>query len=127
MSINMKVEEIQKLEDGKHKGEIVKVEERTEPYHYIDIHISTPRKDGSDMIVKAGYPAKIFEDSKLGNLLKRFGHKLSVGENVNIDSLVGLDCEFITMTKGKYAEVIADSVTKFNKEESLVTDKPESS
>ena len=67
--MKLKVEAQTTLEDGKHQGRIVDVEYRTEPYKYTDIVIEF--SEGQQ--IKAGYPTKLMENSKLGLLLKRFG------------------------------------------------------
>jgi len=106
------VKEPNKLQDGLHSGIIVGVEERTQPYNYIDLVI---QPDGADMKMKAGYPDFLCETSKLGQLLKRFGYTLNKGENVNLQSLKDKAVVFITMTKpGKdgnnYANIVTESV-----------------
>ena len=121
--INIEVKEIVKLEEGLHKGEIVKVELRTQPYEYVDLHISAPTKNGSDAIVKAGYAAFITKETALGLLLTRFGIKLEKGSNVNVEALVGRECTFMSTTqvKGdkKYTKVINETVTPINITEAI--------
>lgn len=95
------------IEDGMHKGEIADVAYRTEPYGYTDVIIELA--DG--MKLTAGYPTVVMENSKLGKLLIRFGVTLTEGENVNPDVLlIGQKCQFQTITDGKFAKVLPESV-----------------
>ena len=105
----MKVQEPERIADGLHKGIIVGVEERHKPYEYLDLHIDC---DGKGIILKAGYPAKtLIADSKLGQMLTRFGCVLNVGADIDIKAvMLNKTCQFVTMTKGKFAEVLPDSV-----------------
>jgi len=111
--MEIKCEESIRLEDGKHMGQIIAVEERTEPYAYIDIVI---KPTGMDLSMKSGYPAFLNPTSKLGNLLMRFGAILKIGEPTDPEKLLkGKMVEFITIAKpgktGKvYANIIPDSV-----------------
>ncbi len=111
--MDVKCEESIRLEDGKHMGQIIAVEERTEPYAYIDLVI---KPTGTDLSMKAGYPAFLNPTSKLGNLLLRFGAVLKIGENFDPEKLMkGKMVEFMSIAKpgktGKvYANIIPDSV-----------------
>jgi hypothetical protein len=99
------------LEEGKHKGAIVKVEERKEPYEYVDVWIES---EGARL--KAGYPDIVSEKSKLGKLLMRFGVDLKAGQEVDIDKvLVGKTCQFMVVhEEGKdgntYHNVLGNTV-----------------
>ena len=111
--MEIEVKEIIKLEDGKQTGKIVGVQERKDPFHYIDVIIQ-PDKAGFQ--IKVGYPAHLSADSRLGCLLQRFGAVLVVKEKV--DPAVFLhdkECEFVTIgKKGKdgndYANVVPESL-----------------
>jgi len=94
------------IDDGKHTGIITGVEYRTTPYAYTDVVIET-----QGIKLKVGYPTMLMEESKLGQLLKRLNVVFVVGQKVNIDKeIIGKNVEFITMKKGKYANIIPDSV-----------------
>lgn len=105
------------LSDGQHSGQITKVIERTDPYHYLDIWI---RVHPDDVELKYGCPANISEKTKLGKLLMSFGLKLVTGSKVDPDKFLrDKKCSFLTMkTKGKdgfeYTEIVDGSVKPFN-------------
>jgi len=111
--MEIKCEESIRLEDGKHMGQIVAVEERTEPYAYMDLVI---QPTGHDLKMKAGYPMFLNPTSKLGNLLMRFGAVLEIGKTIDPETLLkGKMVEFMTIAKpgktGKtYANILPDSV-----------------
>ena len=98
-----------RIEDGKHKGKIVGVEYRDKPYQYTDVVIEMSE---TDIKLKASYPSFITTESKLGNLLARFGAELTVGKFLNPEKvLVNKDCEFVTITeKEKFAKVVSESL-----------------
>ena len=104
------VEKATSIEDGKHQGIIVDVQYRDSPYNYTDILIEF----NGGLQLKAGYPTKLMEKSKLGLLLRRFGLVIAEGLVVDPNILIGRRCEFITMTedtpKGSFARVITESV-----------------
>ena len=102
-----------KLEDGKHTGVIDDIQYRSDPYAYTDIVIKI-----DDMTLKAGYPSNIMEDSALGQLLKRFGAKIIVGEDYDVESFItkGMAVDFMVITEtskkdGKdYCNIIRESL-----------------
>lgn len=110
----MEIKPSLKVDDGLHKGVITEVLERTTPqqYKYIDVVIDF--EEGKT--IKASYPAFLSTESKLGNLLARFGADISTPNTfVNVEEvLVGKACQFLTMNKpvdGKiYPNVVSDSV-----------------
>lgn len=101
------------IEDGKHSGEITKVEERHDPYEYTDIFI---KLDDVDVEMRYGCPTLLSENSKLGRLMQIFG--VNAVPNTKTDPeavLVGKRAVFMTLTKknkeGKdYSEIIVDSI-----------------
>lgn len=98
------------LDDGVHEGAIIEIQERTEPYEYVDLIIES---EGSR--VKAGYPATINPVSNLGKLLTRFGVELKIDEEIDVEkTLVGKKVKFQTMTEErdgmKFSKVISTSV-----------------
>lgn len=102
------------IPDGQHVGVIVKVSERTDPYHYVDIWVEVHGQAGVEM--KYGCPANISEVSKLGRLLTTFGVTLNPGDKINPEKeLVGLGCKFMSLKKktkdGKeFSEIVEDSL-----------------
>ncbi|MEA1877252.1 MAG: hypothetical protein U9N86_10345 [Bacteroidota bacterium] len=106
------VKAIMKIEDGLHKGAITGVEERTEPYNYLDVVIEF--EEGKQ--IKAGYPDFLSTESKLGCLLARFGGDVSTpGSFIDPEEiLIGKKCQFMTLNKAKgdktYANVVPESL-----------------
>lgn len=120
----MKVKEPIVLEDGKHTGTIVRVEERTEPYEYTDVVI---KEDSKELELKYGCPTYLSTNSKLGRLLANF---TKVEVDIEIDPAEVLKdkrVEFMTLRKktekGEFTEIVADSVRPITVES--VTDIPE--
>ena len=111
--MKIKVEESIKLDDGKHEGTIEDIQYREKPYSYTDIVLNTKVK-GKDVKIKVSFPTNITENSALGLLLIRFGAKLAVGKDIEPEEFLtkGLNVEFQTITKGKYYEVIKESLKK---------------
>jgi hypothetical protein len=100
-----------RLDDGIHQGIITRLEERKEPYEYVDVIIEL---EGIE--VKASYPATINPISNLGKLLERFGIiELKIGQELEIDKLlIGKKVQFQTMIESRdgmdFSKVIANSV-----------------
>lgn len=109
------VEKSVKLDDGKYKGKIVKIEERTEPYHYLDIVIKESTTGGN---LTVGYPMKITEESALGKCIVRFGGELKVGEKLKLENIfaVSLDVVFMTLNKksdkGEFTNILKETLGK---------------
>jgi hypothetical protein len=106
------------VEEGKHSGEITKVEYRQTPFEYTDIYI---RVDGVDATLKYGVPTKLSPNTALGVLLSSFGQPLQIGQRIDPEkALVGKKCEFLVMTqtKGekKYSEVVKNSLRPNSKD-----------
>lgn len=110
MVIRLPIKETISVEEGRHTFKIVSVTERTEPYHYIDVHYELD----CGVVIKNGYPAVISENSALGKLLKQTNVAFEIGENVDVDDvLIGKSGSLITMNeetkKGTYARVVPGS------------------
>jgi len=110
-----KVKDIVRLEDGLHEGEIIKLLEREKPYPYVDLVIEFELKDHvGNMTV--GFPDFVSSQSKLGQLLIRFGQTLTVDEEIELNDLIGKKCQFVTVTKKskkddrEYSNIVPDSV-----------------
>lgn len=103
-----------KIPDGKHFGVIVNIRYRSRPYDYVDLIIES--KIEEEMIeLKVGYPALISENSKLGQLLMRFGEQLTEGIGIDPDEvLISKKCQFKTFTetneRGSFARIDTESV-----------------
>lgn len=102
-----------RLEDGKHEGVILSVQERSfkkgnEDITYVDIAINSEEKE-----VKASYSSNISEVSMLGKLLMRFGVELTEGKGIDPEKeLVGKDCVFQTTTNetSGFSDVLRETV-----------------
>lgn len=100
--------------DGEHEGVVFNVRYRKTPYEYVDVEVKLMQgKDEIDL--KVGYPMVLSKQSKLGQLIERFGVPLVDGESVDPDKvLIGQRCKFKTYTteskKGKFAQIIPDSL-----------------
>ena len=109
--MEIQVEAVKRIEDGKHEGEIIAIEYRQQPHKYTDIVIEF--EEGKK--IKTGVPTAVTTESKLGKLLLDFGANLQVGQGINPeDVLVGKLCTFMTMTRvterGSFANVISGSL-----------------
>jgi hypothetical protein len=107
----IKVEASKKIDDGVHKGTIKDVDYRTEPFNYTDIEIELDDK----VTIRASYPTMICPSSKLGRLLIRFGVKLEVGQELDIETiLIGKRCVFQSTSEEKdgvrYSKVLTESL-----------------
>jgi len=97
------------IEDGLHKGVIVRVEEREtkEKYHYIDVVIEF--EDGKS--IKQSFSDYLSQDSALGKLMTRFGADLTKVDGViKLENLISMTCQFMTVKTGKYSNVVEDSL-----------------
>lgn len=120
----LEAHELLNIPEGLHKGEITAVSERTKPYHYIDVHLSvsdTKRDDGTPVILKAGFPAWLTQNSKLGKLLVRMGVNFKPKQMVELNQLIGKKVTFQTLNteseSGTFANVIPESVKPATKGE----------
>jgi len=109
--MELTVEEIKTLDDGKHVGKIVEVRMREKPFKYVDLIIETQ----NGMKLAYGVPASLTVASKLGKLCLDFGASLEAGKKMDIDSIfVGKGCEFMTLNKktdrGSFANVVHGSL-----------------
>jgi len=111
--MEFKVEESKKIDDGSHKGVVVGIIYRDEPYKYSDILIEMSNVTG--VTLKVGYPSIVMPESRLGQLLKRFGAEIKVGTTVDPEKiLVGKNCQFVTISettpKGTFARIVPESL-----------------
>lgn len=108
--MKLTVEGSKKIDDGMHEGVITRLQERKDPYHYIDLVIEC---DGCEL--KAGYPATLQEKSNLGKLLNRFGIVLEIGKEMDLkEILIGKRVRFQTISEQKgdltFSKIITESV-----------------
>ena len=120
MPIELEVQEAIKVDEGKHTATIVRVVERKEQYHYIDLHF---RLDDVGLVIKGGYPASITENTKLGKLLERMGTKLEISTKLDLEvELLQKRVTLMTLNETKdgrtFARVVAGSVKPLQTEQS---------
>ena len=109
--MKIEVQEVKSIEDGKHIGKIIDLEYRDQPYKYTDVLIELA--NGAKL--KAGFPTLVNKDSKLGNLLIKFGATMEVGTSIDLESyLVGKACSFLTQSestpRGTFAKIVTSSI-----------------
>lgn len=114
--MEMEVQERKEYAEGKHKGEITKVENVQRPpknYKYTDIYV---QPDDFEVPIKYGCPTILSEGCKLFKLVDRFSEKkLKVGDKIDPETvLVGRKCEFVTVNeetgKGNFARIADGSL-----------------
>ena len=108
--MELKIEEVKKIEDGKHTGKIVEVSYRTEPFNYTDLTIEFEHYK-----MKVGFPTSVTKESKLGKLLVMFGANLVTGKHIDPEKILkNKMCTFLTMSKttdrGTYSNIVRDSL-----------------
>lgn len=121
---NLVIEEAKTIPQGLHNAVIsnVTIESRNsepdvkgekETYQYVDLHVKLD--EVPDIILRAGFPAKVTEKTGLGMLLQRFGHKIEVGKQINvITALKGKKIKCITAdetnSRGTFARIQQSSI-----------------
>lgn len=98
IKMKAKVHEVVVLKDGSYVGEIIDIQYREEPYNYVDIVV---REKESGKGLKVGVPFYVAENSKLGEMLIRFGAELKPDKEIEVEDFikVGSYVDFITMMK----------------------------
>lgn len=108
------------IQDGTHRGVIIEIEYRTEPYEYTDVWVELKTKD-EPIRLKYGCPTTVSSESKFGKLLKSFGAKLVPDEMIDDKILIGKECVFLTMTEErdgkKFAKIVENSLKPVDKGE----------
>lgn len=99
------------IPDGTHSGTITEIIDRPQTdeyqYHYVDIMIKLSDVDAT---VKYGCPFKMSDKSKLGRLILAFNMKPTVGQEVDLDFLIGQKVSLITLKQGDYSEIVEGSL-----------------
>ena len=120
MKIELEVKETLDIEEGKHTGEIVDVQQRKveskdgkETFDYIDLILSIDAYD--KVTLKQSVPANLSAKSKLGQLVERFGGNLDSGSKIDIVSVFkGKKVDYMTMNedtgRGVFARVVDGSL-----------------
>lgn len=111
--MKIRIKKAIKIAAGKYKGVIIAIRYRERPYSYLDIECEL-MANGKPERIKVGATAIISENSKLGQMLMRFGHVLKEDEEIDPDILIGkeIDCSvFIEVKeKGSFAKISIDSI-----------------
>lgn len=115
MALKMPWEVPQTVPEGKHTGEIDKVElaERKKDVEYIDVTLTC---DGEEAKPRAGYPANLTPTTLLGELLQRFGASPEIGVEIDIEAIliVGTRVSYMTMDqktdRGTFSRVVRESL-----------------
>ena len=117
-SLVLKCKENVSIQDGVHKGKIVKVEKNLHgDYEYLDLFltIEDTLSDGKPFEIKYSTPYNLSEVSKFGKLLAKF-KPLKAGEEYNLETIfLASTVSFMTQQdKGKdgnvYARIVENSI-----------------
>jgi hypothetical protein len=105
--MKLKVEEVKKVEEGKHEGVIIAVEYREKPYEYTDLVIEL----SNGVRLKSGYPTMVTPESKLGRLISSFGVTLEIGKDIEPENVfIGKKVSFLVTQnvtdRGTFANVV---------------------
>ena len=108
----LEMKKAQTLEDGKHRGKIMRIQYRDTPFEYTDLVI---KPEDYDIELRYGVPTNLSENSKLGKLVKKFT-ALEPGQKIDIEKvLVGHEIQFLTVTeiteRGEFARVVDGSIS----------------
>jgi len=104
------------IEDGKHKGTILRVESRSyDDYEYTDIIFKLDDVPEAEM--KYGCPSNLSPNTKLGRLAMAFGAAFVADEDLDLVKLfAGKRVELMTLKRKSkkdgrdYSEVVEDSI-----------------
>ena len=117
--MKMKAEEGLEIEEKRHEGEILGIEERKEPYHYIDVVISVDglkrKSDDTLITLKFGFPYYLSATSGLGRFFSLItGKEVVSTKTYDIDECIGKKISYITVNKqtdrGRFANVQLNSI-----------------
>ena len=97
--MKVKLVEATKIEEGLHKGKIIDVQYRDEPFSYVDVLVQlddAKSSDGTAIILKYGMPIKetITSRSKLGEFILKFGGE--IGKEFELEKVIGQKVEVLT-------------------------------
>jgi len=109
--MELKIEEVKKIEEGKQIGKIVGVEYREKPYEYTDLIIEMQ----NGMKLKYGLPTTVTLESRLGRTLIAFGASLEVGGSTDPDKVfIGKGCQFLVTNdkteRGTFAKIVPNTL-----------------
>jgi len=109
--MELKIEEVKKIEEGKQIGKIVGVEYREKPYEYTDLIIEMQ----NGMKMKYGLPTSVTIESRLGKALIAFGASLEVGGTTDPDKVfIGKGCTFLVTNektdRGTFAKIVPNTL-----------------
>lgn len=99
------------LDEGKYDGKIVEIQERTDPYAYIDLIVEV-----KDLRIRLGLPDKITKTSHLGVVLQNFGcDPDNLDQDIDIEKLF-MDKKVECLVKNKktdrgtFSQIIFDTL-----------------
>lgn len=103
------------IPEGQHTGTIksIEVSERKQGVVYIDVFVTC---DGSDAILRAGYPQSSSPKTLLGKLLTRFGANMKAGSKVSVNKILkpGSKVSYQTQDdeteRGTFSRIIRDTL-----------------
>lgn len=113
--IVLEVQAPRNVPEGKHTGAIdhIEVSERKPTVEYLDVHLTC---DGTDVVLKAGYPTSLNPTTLLGKLLGRFGAKVEPKAKVDVGSVLaaGRKVQYVTVDdkseRGTFSRVARESL-----------------
>ena len=109
--MELKIEEVKKIDEGKQIGKIVSVSYREKPFEYTDLHIELQ----NGMQLKYGLPTSVTIESRLGKALLAFGASLEVGGSVDPEKVfIGKGCQFLVTNektdRGTFAKIVPNTL-----------------
>lgn len=118
MALNRTVKETIEIEEKRHEGEILSVEERKSIYQgkeicYIDFTVSVDDME-NDVTLRLGYPDNLSNKSGLGIFLMKLGLDISPNSDIDIEGVIGKKISYSTTNqeteKGIFARIDKKSV-----------------
>jgi hypothetical protein len=100
------------LDDGKHEGVIIRIDQRENPFKYFDLVIEYL----PGCYIKCGFPQTLTPNNKTGLSLAKFGVLVIPTEKYDLNKIfIGKKISFMTLTKisknGKsYSNIIHESI-----------------
>lgn len=115
------VKEITTIADGKHEGHITNmVREVRKGFDYIDLFIElhdSIKDDGTNHVIKTGFPASVSAISSFGRLLNGVGLDFEAGDQVDLKDvkkrLIGQNIVFQTFTEDSGFSNVMNKTIKF--------------
>lgn len=118
MALNRTVKEVVEIEEKRHEGSILNVEERKSIYQgkeicYIDFTVSVDDMD-NDVTLRVGYPDNLSNKSGLGIFLLKLGMDITPNSELDIEDVKGKKISYTTVNqetdKGIFARIDKKSI-----------------